>query len=142
MQSRDGQLDIRPVVIGGVIALLLASPWLWGAAFSVIAGMNQAQAVQRLAPVIAGLDQYHAAQGRYPLVISEVAGGAEGLPRPPFGWRYGYTPTDAGRAYYLAMQPGGGDDRCYYYDGTTRAWAVQRPECPPGDSGPLYQRFP
>jgi hypothetical protein len=142
MQSRDGQLDIRLVLIGGVIALLLASPWLWGGALTLVAGWNQAQATRGLDPVIAGLDRYQATAGHYPLVISEVAVDGTGLPRPPLGWRYGYTTRDGGRAYYLAMQPGGGDDRCYYYDGASRAWAVHRPDCPPGDNGPLYQRFP
>jgi hypothetical protein len=142
MQPREGQIDIRPVVFGGVIALVLASPWLWGAGLTLVAGANQAQATAGLAPVIAGLDRYQTAQGRYPLLISEVAVREGGLPRPPFGWRYGYMPADGGAAYYLAMQPSGGDDHCYYYDGRTRAWGVHQPECPPGDNGPLYQRFP
>ncbi len=142
MQPRDGQIDLRLVIGGIVLALVLASPWLWGGAFTLVAGLNQAQATQELGPVIASLDRYHTTQGHYPLVVSDVTADGTGLPRPPLGWRYGYTSVEGGRAYYLAMQPGGGDDRCYYYDGPRHSWAVQRPDCPPGDNGPLYQRFP
>jgi hypothetical protein len=138
---RDNQIDVRPVVIGGVIALLLASPWLWGWGLSLAAGWNQATAARQLAPVIAGLEQYHRDQGQYPLVITDLAIQGITLPRPPLGWRYGYTRVGAGRNYYLAMEAGAAGDPCIYYEGATHAWA-RTPACPPGDTGPLYQRFP
>ena len=141
MLHRDSQIDIRPVLIGATLALVLASPWLWGAGFSMVARLNENTAARQLTPVIAALDRYQATQGHYPQVISELGLTGVSLPVPPLGWRYGYTLAGGGGSYYLAMQSGA-DDRCVFYSAGTHVWATQPTDCPPGDAGPRYERFP